>query len=94
MWTLKKLRGSGRRERSTRQRVCEELEALGSFRQGWGLLSPGGGGTISVCELLKGKELLIGTDFTLQTLFELTLKDVRWEKKMLVFGLVRNASLL
>lgn len=74
--------------------MCEELETLGSFRQGWGLLSPGGGGTTSVCELLKGEELLIGRDFTLQTLFELTLKDAHWEKKILAFRLVRNASLL
>lgn len=71
-----------------------EPETLGSFRQGWGLLSPRGGGTISVSELLKGEELLIETDFTLQTLFELTLKEALWEKKILAFRFVRNASLL
>lgn len=73
--------------------MCEELDTPGSFRQGWRLLSPGGGGTTSVCELRKGEEL-IGRDFTLQTLFELTLNDARWEKKILAFRLVRNASLL
>lgn len=91
---LEETQGEREERKELKRQVCEEPETLGSFRQGWGLLSPRGGGTISVSELLKGEELLIETDFTLQTLFELTLKEALWEKKILAFRFVRNASLL